>query len=154
MPQVFKVGSYWVYFWANENEPLEPIHVHVAQGAPNSNATKIWITKAGGCYLCNNNSQIPPRVLRNIMAVIEARSGEVIEKWTAFFGEIRYFCLTVENTPKALRQNDGRRAFLRLWAGLGRFYAPRQKAPLPRVTVYADSAGNRTKSPPESGGFL
>ena len=61
-------------------------------GAPNSNATKIWITKAGGCYLCNNNSQIPPRVLRNIMAVIEARSGEVIEKWTAFFGEIRYFC--------------------------------------------------------------
>ena len=32
MPQVFKVGSYWVYFWANENEPLEPIHVHVAQG--------------------------------------------------------------------------------------------------------------------------
>ena len=30
MPQVFKVGSYWVYFWANENEPLEPIHVHVA----------------------------------------------------------------------------------------------------------------------------
>lgn len=60
MPQVFKVGSYWVYFWANENEPLEPIHVHVAQGAPNSNATKIWITKAGGCYLCNNNSQIPP----------------------------------------------------------------------------------------------
>jgi len=26
------------------------------------------------------------------MAVIEARSGEVIEKWTAFFGEIRYFC--------------------------------------------------------------
>lgn len=24
MPQVFKVGSYWVYFWANENEPLDP----------------------------------------------------------------------------------------------------------------------------------
>ena len=84
MPQVFKVGSYWVYFWANENEPLEPVHVHVAQGAPTANATKIWITRAGKCYLCNNNSQIPPRVLRNIMAVIEARSGEVLEKWKAF----------------------------------------------------------------------
>ena len=33
MPQVFKIGSYWVYFWANENDPLEPIHVHVSQGA-------------------------------------------------------------------------------------------------------------------------
>ena len=30
MPQVFKIGSYWVYFWSNENEPIEPIHVHVA----------------------------------------------------------------------------------------------------------------------------
>jgi len=34
MPQVFKIGTYWVYFWANENEPLEAIHVHVSQGAP------------------------------------------------------------------------------------------------------------------------
>ena len=92
MPQVFKIGSYWVYFWANENDPLEPVHVHVAQGAPSENATKIWITRAGKCYLCNNNSHIPPKTLRNIMAIIEARSGEVIAKWVAFFGEARYFC--------------------------------------------------------------
>lgn len=80
-----------------------------------------------------------------------ARYQKIVESTSR---KICYFCRTVENTPKALRQNDGRRAFLRLWAGLGRFYAPRQKAPLPRVTVYADSAGNRTNSPPESGGFL
>lgn len=24
MPQVFKLGSYWVYFWTNENKPIEP----------------------------------------------------------------------------------------------------------------------------------
>ncbi len=30
MPQVFKVGSYWVYFWLDENIPLEPIRVHVS----------------------------------------------------------------------------------------------------------------------------
>ena len=46
MPQVFKIGPYWVYFWANENDPLEPVHVHVAKGAPSANATKVWITKA------------------------------------------------------------------------------------------------------------
>jgi len=63
-----------------------------AQGAPSSNATKIWITRAGKCYLCHNNSNIPPRVLRNIMAIIEARSDEVIAKWMNFFGEVRYFC--------------------------------------------------------------
>ena len=92
MPQVFKIGSYWVYFWSNENDPLEPIHVHVSQGEPSGNATKIWITKSGGCYLDHNNSQIPPHVLRNIMDMIEARSIEVIQKWQDFFGEINYFC--------------------------------------------------------------
>jgi len=25
MPQIFKIGSFWIYFWANENKPLEPI---------------------------------------------------------------------------------------------------------------------------------
>ena len=93
MPQVFKVGSYWVYFWANENDPLEPVHVHVCQGAPNGNATKIWITRAGGCIPCAIT--IPESrtgVLRNIMDVIEARSAEVIQKWTSFFGEARFFC--------------------------------------------------------------
>lgn len=92
MPQVFKIGSYWVYFWSNENDPLEPVHVHVAEGAPTANATKIWITSTGRCYLCNNNSRIPPRTLRNIMMIIEARSGEVIEKWTAYFGSASFFC--------------------------------------------------------------
>lgn len=92
MPQVFKIGSYWVYFWSNENEPLEPIHVHVAHGAPTGNATKIWITRAGKCYLCNNNSRIPERTLRNIMDIIEARSDEVIQKWKSYFGSIDYFC--------------------------------------------------------------
>lgn len=27
MPQVFKIGSYLVYFWSNESKPLEPIQV-------------------------------------------------------------------------------------------------------------------------------
>ena len=39
MPQVFKVGAYWIYFWANEGKPLEPIHVHIAEGRPHQNAT-------------------------------------------------------------------------------------------------------------------
>lgn len=92
MPQIFRMGSYWIYFWTNENKPLEPIHVHVAEGNPSGNATKIWITKSGKCYLCNNNSKIPERTLRNIMRVIETRSSEIIQKWYDYFGEIMYYC--------------------------------------------------------------
>ena len=92
MPQVFKIGSYWVYFWSNENDPLEPVHVHVALGAPRANATKIWITKAGRCFVANNNSDIDERVLRNIVRIIEARSVEIIEKWQAYFGHVDFYC--------------------------------------------------------------
>ena len=92
MPQVFKIGSYWVVFWANESDPLEPIHVHVCQGTPNANATKVWITRGGGCVLCHNHSRIPERTLRNIMKILQARSGEIREKWLTFFGQIRYYC--------------------------------------------------------------
>lgn len=91
MPQIFKVGSYTIFFWANEGVPLEPIHVHVAERA-GANATKVWITEAGKCLLCNNNSHIPSRVLLDIMRVMEARSDEIIAKWTSFFGEVRYYC--------------------------------------------------------------
>ena len=73
MPQIFRFGEYWIYFWTNESEPLEPVHIHVAKGAPKANATKIWITSTGNCLLCNNNSRIPNHTLRNIMRMIEAR---------------------------------------------------------------------------------
>lgn len=91
MPQIFRFGPYWVYFWTNENEPLEPIHVHISEGAPSVNATKVWITSAGKCYLCHNKSKIPSHTLKNIMRIIEARSSEVIRKWQDYFGEIRYY---------------------------------------------------------------
>lgn len=92
MPQIFRIGSYCVYFWLNENEPLEPIHVHISEGKPKANATKVWITSSGKCLLCSNQSQIPQHMLKNIMRVIEAGSDEVIEKWTERFGEITYYC--------------------------------------------------------------
>lgn len=92
MPQVFRIGQYWVYFWSNENNPLEPIHVHVSEGSPTANATKIWITATGKALLCNNNSNIPEVTLRNIMRIIEARSQEIIRKWIDFFGDEKYFC--------------------------------------------------------------
>lgn len=92
MPQVFKIGSYWVYFWLNEGMPREPIHVHISEGKPVENATKVWITRCGNCPLANNNSNIAKNSLRNIMRIIEARSAEIINKWIDFYGDIEYYC--------------------------------------------------------------
>ena len=92
MPQIFRIGPYWIYFWSNENKPLEPIHVHIAEGKPVADATKIWITQSGKCLICNNKSNIPEKKLTLLMRIIEANSAEIIKKWKDFFGEIRYFC--------------------------------------------------------------
>ena len=92
MPRVFKIGGYIVYFWVNENDPLEPVHVHVCEGVPSPTATKIWITSTGKTILSNNNSKIPEKILKRLMRMIEANSSDIIDEWLNRFGEIRYFC--------------------------------------------------------------
>lgn len=42
-----RIGSYKVFFGFNENN--EPIYVHVTKEQPKANATKICLTKNGGC---------------------------------------------------------------------------------------------------------
>lgn len=92
MPQIFKVGSYIIYFWSNENEPIEPVHVHIAENKPTEHATKVWITKSGKTLLCNNASRIPPQKLKRLIRVVEANSSRIINEWYDYFGEISYFC--------------------------------------------------------------
>lgn len=57
MPQLFRIGPYLVYFWSNKNNPAEPVHVHITEGRPSPNATKVWITESGKALLCNNHSK-------------------------------------------------------------------------------------------------
>lgn len=92
MPQVFKVGTWLVYFWLNESDPLEPVHVHIARKRPEKDATKVWITRAGGAVLCHNNAGIPMPALRNLMDLIALRSDYIVERWTQKFGECRFYC--------------------------------------------------------------
>lgn len=92
MPQVFKVGSYVVFFWIGEGEPLEPVHVHIAEGTPSVNTTKVWITKSGKTLLANNNSKIPTAMLRKLLRIIEANTDRICKKWIEYFDEISFYC--------------------------------------------------------------
>ena len=92
MPQVFRMGSYLVYFWSDEGVPLEPVHVHISAGVPTKDATKVWLTKQGGVLLADNASRIPIHVLRNIMDAIEAQHEMVKMRWLGHFEEIRFYC--------------------------------------------------------------
>lgn len=70
MPQIFRMGEYWIYFWTNESKPTESIHMHISKG----------------------KTRIPMHTLRNIMRMIEARSADIIQKWYSYFGEVHYYC--------------------------------------------------------------
>ena len=92
MPQVFKIGTYLVYFWLDEGKPLEPVHVHVSQGVPTAHATKIWITQAGKTIVAYRANDISQNDLRKVIRMIEANVDTVREKWVQYFGELRYYC--------------------------------------------------------------
>ena len=92
MPQVIRIGPYVIYFWLDEGRPLEPIHVHIAEGVPKANATKVWLTQSGKAMLASRRSEIPASDLRKLIRVIEANADEIRGKWVEYFGDIRYFC--------------------------------------------------------------
>ena len=92
MPQVIKIGAYVIFFWLDEGRPLEPIHVHIAEGVPRANATKVWLTQSGKAVLASRHSEIPAAELRKLIRVVEANVDLIREKWSNYFGELRYFC--------------------------------------------------------------
>jgi len=90
MPIVFRdIRGYKVYFFLDESTPLEPVHVHVSKQI-HKDATKFWVLSDGRCELDHNKDRIPSHELKDIKAFIEAYHDEVLAKWIARFGEIRF----------------------------------------------------------------
>lgn len=92
MPQIFKIGSYIVYFWSDEGLPTEPVHVHVAEGRPVPNGTKIWITKSLHGIVAHNKSKIPSHILNDIISVIEVHASTICEEWKKHFESLEFYC--------------------------------------------------------------
>ena len=88
MPVYVRYNGWHVYFWTNEGE--EPINFHIAEGNPSENATKIWVLRNNSFKLANNNSQVPPKTLRRILAVMQASVEEYKDLWLQYMGTISY----------------------------------------------------------------
>ena len=73
---------------------MEPIHVHISKGKPSEKSTKIWLTKAGGCIVANNDSKIPEKHLREIIEVISNNYFFIISVWKKHFPsfELKFYC--------------------------------------------------------------
>ena len=79
LPSLIEILGYKIFFWSNEF--MEPVHVHIAKGKPTSNATKVWLTKAGGCVLGHNKSRIPEKDLNYLMGIITSNYFMIVTQW-------------------------------------------------------------------------
>ena len=81
LPKICRFGKYVIYLWSRENG--EPIHVHVCEGVPHAEATKIWLDEM--IRLAHNKSQIPARDLNLIMRWLAANRQMIEDKWNKHF---------------------------------------------------------------------
>jgi hypothetical protein len=79
VPKVFEWNGYRFHFFADEGNPLEPIHIHVRKGRDNA---KFWLQPQ---VTLAYNRGFSPHVLSRLVAVIEQRSDEIEEAWNGFF---------------------------------------------------------------------
>ena len=91
MPKLFKIGQYVIFFWSNEIG--EPIHVHIGIVNPSQNATKVWLTKRGGCIAAHNKSRIPQSDLNELLEVIRDNFFLICSEWKTYFrvDNIRFY---------------------------------------------------------------
>ena len=90
-----KVTGYKIYLWSNENN--EPIHVHISKGNLTQNSTKVWLTKSGGCILCNNKSRISKSDLNKLLSIISRHYFLILSKWKEYYriddiNDVKFYC--------------------------------------------------------------
>lgn len=90
MPRLFLFQGFAIFFWTGEDG--EPVHVHVAKGRPSPGATKIWLTRNGGCALASNDSKLCKKDLANVMDFVLANHAEICDRWRDYFhGDISFY---------------------------------------------------------------
>ena len=79
MPTIFQHKGFRVFFFANEGNPREPVHVHIRRG---ESVAKFWIepeVTLAGSYGMNAHE------LKELEVMVRAQQQIIKEKWHEFF---------------------------------------------------------------------
>jgi len=79
VPKVFDWNGYRFHFFSNEGDPREPAHVHVTK---DRDTAKFWLRPEVALAY---DRGFPPRVLSQLIRVIEDRSDEIESAWNDYF---------------------------------------------------------------------
>ena len=79
MPLVFRWNGYRFFFYSNEGDPREPLHIHVRKGRDNA---KFWLyPEVTVAY----NRGFSSREQSELAAVVEQHRDEIERAWNEHF---------------------------------------------------------------------
>lgn len=81
MPTIFVHRGFRFFFYANEGDPREPVHVHVIKDGIEA---KFWLWP--DIQLAYNDG-FNARTLRELVDSVESNRARITEAWNEFFGQ-------------------------------------------------------------------
>jgi hypothetical protein len=79
MPLIFRYKGYRFFFYSNEGNPREPVHVHVRS---HDGEAKFWLRPA--VHLADSNA-FDAKALRELAKVVEENAELIERKWDEYF---------------------------------------------------------------------
>lgn len=80
MPTIFLAHGFRFFFYSNEGDPREPVHVH-AMG--NGGEAKFWLRPE---VAVARSARLDARTLRRLTRLVEERRDEIERAWHEYFG--------------------------------------------------------------------
>lgn len=81
MPLVVRINGYRLFFYSNEGDPREPIHVHVERAEKEA---KLWLDPD---IAVAESHGFNASELRGIMRLVEEHRGLIERTWHEHFGD-------------------------------------------------------------------
>lgn len=79
MPVIFRYKGFRFFFYANEGNPREPVHIHVEKTGIEA---KFWLEP--GPHLAYNDG-FDAKTLRELLTIIEQYREHIERRWHEFF---------------------------------------------------------------------
>lgn len=79
MPTLFRKDGFRFFFYSNEGNPREPVHIHVMKG---EGEAKFWIEPD---ILLERSRGFDARTQRRLAVIIEEHRDLILEAWNGYF---------------------------------------------------------------------
>lgn len=80
MPVVFRLDGYKFFFYSNEGNPLEPVHIHVQKAGAEA---KFWV---GVEVVLDKSEGFDAKTLRKLLSIVKENRDIIEDRWNEYFG--------------------------------------------------------------------